>query len=650
MTSCHGAPARAEGPADLTIALAGNPNVGKSSIFNRLTNSRAETANYPGKTVAVASGSCEWRGTRVVLLDLPGTYGILPASEDQKVARDALVDDPPDAVIVVVDSTNLARNLYLVLSVLDLGLPVVIAANLLDEAEKKGLFLDAHRLTERLDATVVPTVATRSQGLHDLVPAAARSVREGVLERPWYGEALERDIASVGATIPADAIPKGLPPRAAALLLLEGDARMEAAVRGTALAAHAGRLSEPVARARHALAADLARECLRSARTEPRFADRLWDRVTSPVVGMGVLVAILLSIFGFVYFVGGFLATAFTDAWAAIASPAIQGALGTVAGDSVLARILGWGLDAGIGAALAVGIPYVLTFYLVLAFLEDSGYLNAAAFLSDRAMHRFGLHGRAVIPLVAGLGCNVPAIMGTRVLGTRRERLLAAALITLVPCSARTAVIFGAVGFFVGLLPALAVFAVQLGVVAAAGVLLNRIVPGRSTGLVMEVFPLRRPTFADVARKTWWRFRSYVTMALPIVVAGSLVLGALYETGTMWALSDPLAPVVSGWLGLPAVAGLALVFAVLRKELALQLLVALAAVQVGAGAASLSTFMTPVQLVVFALVTAIYVPCVATVAALARELNAKAAFLISAFTVGLALLVGGVAFRILTLG
>lgn len=637
------------GPCDITVALAGNPNVGKSSVFNRLTKSRADTANYPGKTVEIAAAACTWREKRVAVLDLPGTYSVLPSTEDQRVARDLLVDGAPDAVIVVVDVTNLARNLYLVLQLLDLGRPLVIAANLMDEAEKRGLFLDSHRLAERLDVPVCPTVATKGQGLQVLVPEAVRVATRGPLERPWYGEDLEREIASVASALPRESMPAGLDARGAALLLLEGDAVLAEAVRGTGLEAHEGRLAEPIAKARHALAADVAAESLRDAGRIAGLADRLWHAVTSPVLGMGILVGVLLGIFLFVFFVGGLLADAFTRTWTALASPLIDGALRAVLGDTVFARVAIWGLDAGIGAALAVGIPYVLTFYFILAFLEDSGYLNAAAFLSDRAMHRFGLHGRAVIPIVAGLGCNVPAIMGTRVLATRRERLLAATLITLVPCSARSAVIFGAVGFYLGLGPALLVFVVQLGVVVLAGTLLNRMVPGRSTGLVMEVFPLRWPAPSDVFRKTWWRFEGYVTMALPIVIGGSVILGVLYETGAMWALSSPLTPVISGWLGLPVVAGLALVFAVLRKELALQLLVALAAVQVGAGAASLSSFMTPVQLVVFALVATIYVPCVATVAALARELGWRSSLEISAFTILLALAVGGLAFRLLTL-
>jgi len=635
------------GPTDLVVALVGNPNVGKSTVFNRLTRSHAETANYPGKTVEVAVGEAHARGKRLALVDLPGAYSLIPDSEDQQVVRDFLSQEDTSAVIVVADATNLARNLYLVLEVLDLGLPVVLAANLVDEAERRGLFLDAHRLAERLDVEVVPTVATKGQGLDGLLTAAIRAAAQGPLERPWYGDAIEEAVAAVESKLPREAVPPRMNLRGAALLLLEGDSALAAAVRGTPLQARAGGLAAAIPKARHSLAEDISRECVVRRQAEAPIADRLWHVITSPTWGLGILVGILLAIFLFVYSLGGFLATAFTDAWAAFVSPPMDAALRALAGDTVLARVLIWGLDAGIGAALAVGIPYVFAFYLVLAFLEDSGYLNAAAFLSDRVMHRFGLHGRAVIPIVAGLGCNVPAIMGTRVLGTRRERLIAATLVTLVPCSARSAVIFGAVGFYLGMGPALLVFAIQLGVVVLAGSLLNRVVPGRSAGLVMEVFPLRLPRAPDLLRKTWWRFRSYVTMALPIVVAGSAILGALFESGAMWSLSAPLSPVVTAWLGLPSVAGLALLFAVLRKELALQLLVALGTIAYGGGAANLTSFLTPIQLVVFAVVATIYVPCIATVAALARELGWRASLGISAFTIALALAVGGLALRVL---
>jgi ferrous iron transport protein B len=262
-------------------------------------------------------------------------------------------------------------------------------------------------------------------------------------------------------------------------------------------------------------------------------------------------------------------------------------------------------------------------------------------------MHKFGLHGRAIIPLVAGAGCNVPAIIGTRVLTTMRERTIASTLITLIPCSARTAVILGAVSLFVGWKPAVVIYMLVLALAFLVGIGLNHIMPGNSTGLVMEMFPFRAPLLSNVVKKTWYRFKDFVFVALPIVLIGSLVLGALYETGYLWRLSSPLSPVVEGWLGLPAVAGLTLIFAVLRKELALQLLVTLAIVAYGGGAKNLLLFMTPAQLFVYALVNTIYIPCVATIAILGRELGWRRAGGIMALTIALAIIVGGISYRII---
>jgi len=285
----------------------------------------------------------------------------------------------------------------------------------------------------------------------------------------------------------------------------------------------------------------------------------------------------------------------------------------------------------------------VLVFYFVLAFLEDTGYLNSVAFLTDSVMHKFGLHGRAMIPIVAGAGCNVPAIIGTRVLTTRRERLLAGTLIALVPCSARTAVIFGAVAFYAGWQAALGLYLIVMVIWVLAGLGLNKIMPGESTGLVMEMFSFRRPHLKTMLKKTWFRFKAFVMMAAPIIAIGSLGLGALYQSGYLFDLVRPLSPVVETWMGLPPVAGLALVMGVLRKELALQLLVTLA-IAMGAGAGvehNLNLIMTNSQLFVFALVTAIYIPCAATVAVLGKELGWKGAAAISLFTVTLAVLAGG---------
>ncbi|MCX7840890.1 MAG: ferrous iron transport protein B, partial [Anaerolineae bacterium] len=246
-------------------------------------------------------------------------------------------------------------------------------------------------------------------------------------------------------------------------------------------------------------------------------------------------------------------------------------------------------------------------------------------------------------------GCNVPAIMGTRVLTTWRERVIAATLLVLTPCSARIAVIAGGVALLAGWHYATAILLIALAVIIVTGLGLTRLLAGRSDDLVMEMFPFRMPTAYVVARKTWFRFREFLFTALPIVVAGSLVMGALYETGIVWVFSAPLAPIVEGWLGLPAIAGLTLIFATLRKELALQFLLALAAVQYGAGAENILAFMTPQQLFVYALVNTLYIPCLATFAVLQKELGLRTALGISALTITIAIAIGGIARLVLNL-
>jgi ferrous iron transport protein B len=295
---------------------------------------------------------------------------------------------------------------------------------------------------------------------------------------------------------------------------------------------------------------------------------------------------------------------------------------------------------------LAVGIPFVLTFYVVIAALEDSGYLASTAVLSDRIFNALGLPGRAAIPLLAATGCNVPAIYATRVLHSRRERLLASFLVSLTPCSASSAVIVAALSPYVGMGAAMGAFGVIALVAIAAGLGANAILPGRQSPLVLELPPLRLPIPRQVLSKAWHRFRSFVTTATPVMLGGSLVIGALYETGAINPIQAAFAPISTGLLGLPPVAGIALALAILRKELALQLLLTLSIAQFGLGAASLVSFMTPGQLFVFAVVTGLSVPCVATIGALVGEFGPRRALIVSGATLATALGTGAIVARI----
>ncbi|MEE4274846.1 MAG: ferrous iron transport protein B [Thermoleophilia bacterium] len=638
-------------PGTLAVCLAGNPNVGKSSLFNCLTGAACDTAHCAGVTTTASSVCTRWRRHAVEVIDLPGTYALEGHAGDQRVGRAALLEARPDVVVAVVDATNLARNLYLVLQLLDLGYRVVVALNLVDEARRRHIDIDAAVLARELGVPVVRTVASKGEGVEGVMRTvlAVAEAGDGVGRgrRRRYGPLVEERIDELEALLEERyarrELPFGLSSRAAALAVLEGDPETTTAL------AEAGDLPiDPgdealpllVARQRHDVARRLAEACTASPGVAP---DTWWRITTTPKTGLPILGGVVAGVFTVLFIVGGFLSGILTSAWEATVSPFLADVVTAIFGDGALGRTILWGVDGGVIATLAIGIPYILTFYVLLALLEDSGYLNAAAFLTDRVMHRFGLHGRAVIPLIAALGCNVPAIIGTRTLNSMRERLIASTLITLTPCSARTAIIIGAVALYAGWQWAVLVYAVLIAVGVLAGLGLNRLLPGEKQGLVMEMFPFRRPVLRQVGAKTWRRFRDFIWDAAPIIVVGSTVLGALYETGWIWELTDPLSPVVETWLMLPAVAGLTLVFGVLRKELALQLLLTFAVVAYGTSVQDISAFMDTSQIVTFALVTSLYVPCVATIAVLGRELGWRRTAYVSLGTVAIALLVGGVA-------
>ncbi len=651
---------------EFIFALAGNPNVGKSTIFNRITGMGVMTANYPGMTVGLNLAVTELGKRKIGIVDLPGTYALDGISEDQVVARRGVLEGRPDVVIVILDANNLVRNLYLLLQFLDLGFPVVAALNLVDQAEAAGIHTDAEALSDILGVPVVPTIGVKGKGLDELMKKALHVAehREDYPVIPFrYGADIEDRVERLSSVVGGELqeLPYGLGPRAVALLLLEGDREFEELVAGLpnggrVLEAAVGMRKEllelrgeeaplVMARERYGIAGSIAAGVQRRREVDSiPFGERLWRASTSAAYGFPLLLTVLSAFFLVIFWGGGKLSELVAEAWASWLGGPLEEFLANVLGDGFLARSLLWAVE-GVGAVLDIAFPYILLFYLLLALLEDSGYLNSLAFLSDRFLHRLGLHGRAVIPILSAAGCNVPAVMGTRVLSNRRERVIASFLIVLVPCSARLAVIMGGLGEFAGFGWVILLLLVQAGLVVTSGLLLNRYLPGESTGLVMEMFTFRAPSLRTVLVKTWQRVREFMILAAPFILVGSFLLGILYESGWAGKMEAPMGPLVKGWLGLPTAAGLALLFGFLRKEMALSLLLVFAAMTTPGVKedSALVEFMTRQQIFVFALVNSIYIPCVATFAVLVRELGWRSALVISASTVVLALLVGGAA-------
>jgi len=336
-----------------------------------------------------------------------------------------------------------------------------------------------------------------------------------------------------------------------------------------------------------------------------------------------------LSIYAMVFLVGGLLERIIVGLFQVYAIlPLLSLGLPPLAEEIAVSVLIG--LQAGLGIAF----PYILLFFLLLSLLEDSGYMTRAAFLADRAMHRLGMHGGAIIPMILGFGCNVPALMAVRNLGTKRERIIAAFLITLIPCSARTVIIAGMVAAFVGIPAALSIYAMVFLVILLTGILLSRVTPGSQVGMILEVAPLRRPKAGLVLAKSWHRLRDFLRLALPLLVAGSVLLGILQYYGILAAFEELLAPLFVGLLGLPSYAVTALLFGILRKEMAVGTLAVLA------GTADLPAVMTGLQIYIFAVMSAFFVPCISTMAVLSRENGWKVALLVTVYTVLLGIAIG----------
>ncbi len=652
--ACHRPPdaeatlgAAAAGSHPPTVALIGRPNVGKSTFFARASGRYAEAANVPGTTVGVERRAVQLDGRAAVLVDLPGALSLMDRSEGLPAFWQLLIAAAPTAAMVIVDAGNLARHLPLVLACRDLGIPIVVAANLADEAGARGVEIDLGRLSQLLAAPVYRTVGRRGDGVLAAVSEAIRRASERSSARRTtprrtvpanpYSPTVVRRVTDLAARLARGDQPEPAPPELGSAV---------AAGQISPIGAATIALADILEPERWATAERWAAEVERRSTVRPRLVDRVARRITAPWPGLPLFGLVALASLAATMAVGTFLSNILGGAWSATVSPVLTGVVTAVVPIKPLAAAILWALDGGLLAMLSVGIPFVLSFYLFLAVLEDSGYLASAAVLSDRVFNALGLPGRAAIPLLAATGCNVPAIYGTRVLDSRRERLLASFLIVLTPCSARSAVVIAALAPFAGPQVALLAFGVVALIGVTAGLAANALVPGRQSPLVLELPPLRRPIARQVATKAWFRFRSFVTTATPVMLAGSFVLGGLYETGAIRPIEDAIGPVVTGVLGLPPVAGIALALAFLRKELALQLLLVLAVAEYGSGASSLAAFMTSGQLFVYAVVTAVSVPCVATLATLADEFGWRPALVLTGATLGVALAAGALIARL----
>ncbi|OEC84745.1 ferrous iron transport protein B [Methanobacterium sp. A39] len=633
------------------MALAGNANVGKSVIFNDLTGSNQIIGNWPGKTIERAEGKLHFEGYDIDVIDLPGIYSFSTYSLEEIVSREYIALEKPDVVINVVDAAVLERNLFFTMQLIEMEVPLVICVNQIDIAKQKGINIDTEKLQAALGVPVVATVAVRGEGLHELIETATEIAEKEVNKAATleYGSEVENKIQELTDLIQSKNLDLGYPSRWVAIKLIENDPEIQKLVKSKSeeVADIAYVLAEEIenihrepsfsviASERYSLANRIAEGAQMQSEIKITFSEKLDRIVTHRVYGYITSALVIGGLLLWTFVVGNFFSGLLSDAFSFFqpVDPQVSGGL---------ASVLWNGAFGGIVAGVTLVIPFVVPFYIMLSLIENSGILTRVAFMMDTLMHKIGLHGKALIPMILGYGCNVPAIDQTRILETRRERLLASFAITFAPCAARTIIVLGLVAVFVNIWWAIALYAIDLAIIFIMGRIALKVVPGESTGLIMEMHSFKVPSLSTALKQTWTRTKSLIYLVLPIYVIASALIQALYVLGVLGPINAALTPITVMWLGLPAISGILLIFGVVRKEFVLLMLVTL----VGP---NLAAFLTPVQFIVLALVSMLFIPCLSTITILIREFGVKAATYISAANLVTAIVIGGIAFRVLSL-
>lgn len=556
----------------------GNPNVGKSVIFSRLTGVHVVTSNYPGTTVNYTRSHMKLGGEQVEVIDVPGTYTLEPTCEAEEVALRML--DSGDVVVNVLNANNLERNLYLTLQLLERKIPVVVALNMWDDTQHHGIHIDLNRLRGILRVPVITTVATTGEGSKELVENLAKAVSPDTPVR-------------------------------------NRDERW----------AEVGSIIEQVQRVTH---------------RHHTWRERLADASVHPYLGLILALIVLAVSFLVVRVIGETLIDCVFDPLFANVLAPVFARLSELLGSGGFAHNILIGklfegqvdfvqsfglLSSGLYVPFAMVLPYIVSFYLVLGLLEDAGYLPRLAVLMDTIMHRVGLHGYAIIPTLLGFGCNVPAVLATRILESKRERFIAATLISVaVPCAALQAMIFGLVGAH-GWQYVAMVYGTLFAVWIVLGFILHKAIKGFTPELLIEIPPYQMPVWRTTFQKLWMRAYGFLAEAIPIILGAILVINVLYFIGIFEAIADFTAPLVTGLLGLPKEAVTALLIGFLRKDVAVGMLAPLG--------------LTAGQLVVGTVVLAMLFPCIATFVVLLKELGVVNLLKYFAIMIAMALITGG---------
>jgi len=626
-----------EGDNVRKVALVGNPNVGKSVLFNALTGAYVTVSNYPGTSVEVSRGSATIAGVQCEIIDTPGMYAIHTITEEERVAREILLHERPDVVIHVLDARNLERMLTMTIQLIEAGLPVILVVNILDEAERMGLSIDLELLQQKLGIPVIGAATARKRGIDEIRAAITGYAADSSRQQFAYSRFLEHDIREVTALMQGEYI---LSRRALALLLVQQDEEITELVRhreGDAYVPLAEKVREIAFERRESFHLNLSMERKEIVRgimagvfsaPEKRvvtLAEKISHLAVKPLTGVPLLLIVLY--FGLYQFVGVFGAGTVVDLlekqiFVEIFNPWITGLIKSLIPWEMIQELFvgEYGIiTLGIRYAVGIILPIVATFFIFFSFLEDTGYFPRLALLVDRIFKHFGLTGRAVIPMVLGFGCDTMATMVTRTLETTRERIIATILLSLtIPCSAQLGVIMALLSKYPG---ALAVWAgCLLLLFFAVGLLSAKILPGAAPMFYMELPPMRLPQLGNVVTKTYTRMQWYFIEILPLFVLASVLLWLGKITGFFEKMVTAMTPVMAS-IGLPKETAVAFIFGFFRRDYG------------AAGLYELQThgLMDARQLTVAAVTLTLFIPCIAQFLIMKKERGWKVAGSIGVF-------------------
>ncbi len=625
--------------------MAGQPNCGKSTIFNAVAGFKVNTGNFSGTTVSFTETRVYLGGRTVRLIDLPGTYSISSHDLAEKEARDFLLSGNVDVIINVLDSSILGRSLELTIQLLEMNIPMVMALNMYDESKEKGIDIDLELLNALTGVEAYPVIAVEGTGVRDLFEAALRVAQEQFRPvQPVYDRDVEECIAQIGHRYP-DALREALDidERFVIIRLLEMDEEFEHTAwkidrdflqfviekRRSLAEIHNWPEAGVFASHRHAIVFDLFEQVARVTRkTGLSFRERIDRFIINPVGGLVAIVGLLFFMFFASFLLGDIIAGLIEVPLDAIGQKLV-GMTGGIAAVAIS------GLYDGVVAGVGIVLPYLLPLLVLMAILEDSGLLPRIAFMVDGILHRFGLHGKSAIPIILGYGCNVPAIMAARNMEYERDRVITMLIVPFIACSARTVIILALAGKYLGAAVTTAIYAGNILIALTVSFFLSRLQADPSPGIIMDVPPLRRPYPNLVAKKVWWRLNEFLTFAWPVIVVSSLVLAFLAHVGIDRVVNGILAPITTGILNLPDATGITLFLGIFRKELTLLML------NQALGTGDVATILTSAQILVLVVFTVLYIPCIATISTLWKEGGWKVALYSVVLNTTIALLVAG---------